>query len=66
MTEISKEEQALLQLNNMALQDQATVAATDIMRQLKALQNQMKKLLEQPQPQQQKRKRPRRNQYQRR
>ena len=42
MTEISKEEQALLQLNNMALQDQATVAATDIMRQLKALQNQMK------------------------
>ena len=33
----------------MAVQDQATLGATDIMRQLKALQNQMKKLLEQPQ-----------------
>ena len=56
MTEISEEiseeeEQALLevQLDNMALQEQPTIAAstTDIMRQLQALQNQMKKLLEQ-------------------
>ena len=65
MTEISEEiseeeEQALLevQLDNMALEEQSTVAAstTDIlMRQLQALQNQMKKLLEQQrqQPQQQ-------------
>ena len=59
MTEISEEEeQALLevQLDNMALEEQPTVAAST-MRQLQALQNQMNQLLEQqhqqPQPQQQ-------------
>ena len=77
MTEISEEEeQALLeiQLDNMALEEQPTVAAStsDIMRQLQALQNQMNQLLEQQQQQQQqqqqekKKKRPRRNPYQRR
>ena len=73
MTEISEEiseeeEQALLevQLDNMALEEQSTVAAstTDIMSQLQALQNQMKKLLEQQrqQPQQQQQSQPQQQQ----
>ena len=52
MTEVSEEEQALLQLNKMALEDQATIDVSDIKRQLKAMQKQMQKLMEQ-QPQQQ-------------
>ena len=54
MTEISQEEEQTLlevQLDNMALEEQPTIAAStsDIMRQLQALQNQMNQLLEQQQ-----------------